>query len=140
MHAQIIDNHSVHSWRALLRQVSASPATVTRVPGFAAASAALGIFHRCGFGKMRQLDINSFWIQQAAHRKMSDYAKFLGTQNPADMLAKHSPEEPRLRHANRLAVEYMPGRPEPAPRLCSDELSNVEVIKPDKPLFPSGPA
>ena len=52
---------------------------------YADASAALGIIHRQGLGKVRHLDTNALWVQQAARAKLISYVKILGTRNPADM-------------------------------------------------------
>ena len=68
---------------------------------FADASAALGIIHRQGLGKLRHIDTNSLWLQQAARKQIIGYDKILGTVKPADMLTDQLPAEPRERHSAR---------------------------------------
>ena len=96
---------------------------------YADASAALGIIHRQGLGKLRHLDTNALWVQQAARMKLIEFLKILGTDNPADMLTKHLPEEPRSRHAARVGVQFLQGRPAIAPHVCADEANTVEKEK-----------
>ena len=80
------------------------------------------------------------WIQQAARAKWIEYLKVPGEHNPADMLTKHLAEEPRLRHATRCHLEYLPGRPAVAPQLCANEISSVEVsARPWKPVWSGFP-
>ena len=56
------------------------------------ASAALGIVHRKGLGKVRHIDTNTLWLQQAACSKRIEYVKVAGNLNPADLLTKHLAE------------------------------------------------
>ena len=99
---------------------------------YADASAALGIVHRQGLGKLRHIDTSSLWLQQAARQKTIIFEKVAGDQNPADMAIKHLGAEPRWRHAEACGIEYIEGRAEIAPKLCPDQLNIVEVkmIKP----------
>ena len=91
---------------------------------YADASAALGIVHRQGIGKLRHVDTHSLWLQQAARQKTIEYEKIAGELNPADMATKHLGAEPRWRHAGKCGVEYLQGRPAAAPRICPDELES----------------
>ena len=52
------------------------------------ASAAIGIAHRKGLGKVRHLDTQSLWIQDALLERRLQLHKVLGTSNPADMMTK----------------------------------------------------
>ena len=94
---------------------------------YADASAALGIIHRQGLGKLRHLDTSCLWVQQAARTKLIEYLKVLGDVNPADMLTKHLAEEPRSRHSATCNLSWPAGRPAIAPQVCADELGSVEV-------------
>ena len=85
---------------------------------YADASAALGIVHRKGLGKVRHIDTNTLWVQQAACSKRLEYAKVHGKINPADALTKHLTEAMREGHFKRIGMEFMEGRPEAAPKLC----------------------
>ena len=85
---------------------------------YADASAALGIVHRKGLGKVRHIDTNTLWVQQAACTKIISYLKILGTKNPSDVLTKHLPEAARDEHFDRIHLEFTEGRAEKAPELC----------------------
>ena len=85
---------------------------------YADASAALGIIHRKGLGKVRHIDTNTLWIQQAARSKRIEYIKVNGTLNPADALTKHLAEPVRAGHFQRLKMEFLSGRAGAAPELC----------------------
>ena len=85
---------------------------------YADASAALGIVHRKGLGKVRHIDTNTLWIQQAACSKRIEYLKVNGTLNPADALTKHLAEPIRMSHFARLEMEFLDGRATAAPELC----------------------
>ena len=85
---------------------------------FANASAALGIVHRKGLGKVRHIDTNTLWVQQAARTKLIQCLKVLGTVNPADALTKHLTEAMRDQHMKRIKMTFETGRPLTAPKLC----------------------
>ena len=108
--------------RSLARDFGQCPAARL----YADAGAALGIIHRQGLGKVRHLDTNCLWVQQAARAKVIAYLKVVGTANPADILTKHLPEEPRGRHASRCALEFLEGRPGIAPEVCAGDLQSLE--------------
>ena len=50
------------------------------------ARAAIGIAQRKGLGKVRRLDVQSLWIQDALRDKRLSMAKVLGTENGGDMM------------------------------------------------------
>ena len=52
-------------------------------------SAARGIIHRAGLGKLRRLETGYLWLQAAVKAKKLQVRKVLGTENPADLLMKH---------------------------------------------------
>ena len=94
---------------------------------YADASAALGIIHRQGLGKLRHIDTNSLWLQQAARQKVISFLKVPGEDNHADMLTKHLAEESRVRHVAAVYVHFLLGRPAISPALCLDSLSVLEA-------------
>ena len=51
-------------------------------------TAALGMVHRKGVGKVRHIEVQSLWIQDEVHRKMISVHKVGTRDNPADMLTK----------------------------------------------------
>ena len=53
------------------------------------ATAAIGIAQRKGLGKVRHLDCQALWIQDAVRTKRVQLEKVLGTENPADLLTKN---------------------------------------------------
>ena len=53
------------------------------------ASAAIGITQRKGLGKVRHLDTQALWIQDAVRQRRVRLEKVLGTENPADLMTKH---------------------------------------------------
>ena len=52
-------------------------------------SAALGATKRKGNGKLRHVRVGFLWIQQTFGGGELDYQKVLGTENPADLMAKN---------------------------------------------------
>ena len=85
---------------------------------YADASAALGIVHRKGLGKVRHIDTNTLWVQQAACTKSIQCKKVLGTLNPADALTEHLTEAMRDQHMKKIGITLDAGRPAAAPALC----------------------
>ena len=85
---------------------------------YAGASAALGIVHRKGLGKVRHIDTNTLWVQQAACTKRIQYEQVLVTVNPADALTKHLTEAMRDQHMKNIGITFDAGRPAAAPELC----------------------
>ena len=101
---------------------------------YADASAALGVVHRKGLGKIRHIDTNTLWVQQAAYTKKIQYLKVLGLNNPADIFTKHLPEEPRTRHSKTIGLEFLTGRAGMAPELCGKGAEkDPEPAAPQKP-------
>ena len=52
------------------------------------ASAAIGVAQRNGLGKIRHLDTQSLWLQEAVRKKRLGLLKVKGTENPADLMTK----------------------------------------------------
>ena len=86
---------------------------------YADASAALGIIQRIGLGKVRHLETNSLWIQQACRTKIIQYLKVPGEHNPADVLTKHLAEDPRKKHISFIGLQLLAGRPAAAPKVTT---------------------
>ena len=59
-------------------------------------NAAIGICQRQGLGKVRHLDTQTLWIQQAVRAGRVDLRKVHGESNPADLFTKHSLTQARL--------------------------------------------
>ena len=65
---------------------------------FSDSSAALGIAHRAGIGKVRHLRTQGLWVQEVRATNRLSYLKVLGTKNAADVLTKHVPADLLERH------------------------------------------
>ena len=67
---------------------------------YADASAALGIIQRRGIGKMRHIQTQCLWLQEAHATKRIGFEKIDGSKNPSDLMTKHlTPER----------IEYLMG-------------------------------
>ena len=99
---------------------------------YADASAALGIIHRQGLGKLRHIDTISLWLQQAARQKLIAFTKVDGTHNPADIATKHLAAELRLRHTTTCGIEYLEGRAAIAPEVSPDQINAVDAEQQQK--------
>ncbi len=79
-------------------------------------SAAIGICHRCGIGKVRHLAVAQLWVQDLVRAKACRLHKVLGTQKPADLMTKPLPRVEIDGHLERLGLSRATGRAETAPR------------------------
>ena len=73
---------------------------------WADASAALGIVGRQGLGKVRHLDTNILWVQEAALRKRLLYCKVRGEHNIADLMTKYLDHETLTKHSVALGIVF----------------------------------
>ena len=80
-------------------------------------SAAIGSCNMQGLGKLRHLDTNTLWIQQAVRTGRLDLRKVLGEENPADLLTKHLSAPDMMQHIERLGFSSEAGRSEAVPRI-----------------------
>ena len=53
------------------------------------ATAAIGMVHRLGLGRVRHLATGDLWMQQHVREGRISICKVLGTENPADAFTKH---------------------------------------------------
>ena len=84
------------------------------------ASAAIGIARRKGLGKVRHLDTQSLWIQDALRERRLFLHKVPGTENPDYMLTKPLDAKTLEGLMNRVGLVALEGRPEAAPELTKD--------------------
>ena len=68
------------------KAVSSDFGTPTDVFLHADASAAIGVAQRKGLGRIRHLDTQALWIQDAVREKRSTLLKVPGAENPADLM------------------------------------------------------
>jgi hypothetical protein len=73
---------------------------------WADASAALGIVGRQGLGKVRHLDTNVLWVQEAALRKRLLYCKVKGEHNIADLMTKYLDHDTLTKHSLALGIVF----------------------------------
>ena len=80
------------------------------------ATAAIGIARRRGLGKLRHLDVEDLWIQEAVRTNKVELAKVLGTENPADLFTKYLESPPKIEYAlKKMGLRREDGRAASAP-------------------------
>ena len=73
-------------------------------------SAARGIIHRAGLGKLRHLETGYLWLQAAVKAKRLQVRKVLGTENPAYLLTKHLSAVDMRKNLEKLNMTPEEGR------------------------------
>ena len=73
-------------------------------------SAALGIIHRKGCGKVRHIDTQLLWMQQRDVRGDMAINKVDGKENPADLMTKGLDEATTVLHLARMGFKFQSGR------------------------------
>ena len=89
---------------------------------YADASAAIGVAGREGLGRIRHLDTQSLWLQQALRKRRLGLGKVLGTENPSDLMTKHVDRKLLGEHVRSMGCEFAAGRAELGPRQWSNNL------------------
>ena len=82
---------------------------------FTDSSAACGIIHREGLGKLRHLETGYLWLQAAVKNKRLQVRNVLGTENPADLFTKHLGAAYMWKHLETLHMSGEEGRASAAP-------------------------
>ena len=72
-------------------------------------SAARGIIHRAGLGKLRHLETGYLWLQAAVKAKRLQVRKVLGAENPADLFTKHLAMADMWKHLGTLMISEEAG-------------------------------
>ena len=80
-------------------------------------SAARGIIHRAGPGKLRDLETGYLWLQAAVKAKRLQVRKVLGSENPADLFTKHLAATDMWKHLETLQISIEEGRTEAVPAI-----------------------
>ena len=91
------------------------------------ASAAIGIAERKGHGKVRHLDCQALWIQDAVRQRRIHLEKVLGTENPADLFTKHLDQKPMNKCLGKLGITLPEGRAKTAPRAQGSKAQGNDV-------------
>ena len=80
-------------------------------------SAARGIIHRAGLGKLRHLETGYSWLQAAFASKRFQAQKVKGTENPADQFATYLTSLDTWRHSETLNISPEDGRSSAVPMI-----------------------
>ena len=83
------------------------------------ASAAIGIAQRKGLGKIRHLEVQSLWIQDALRQRRLELLKVPGAENPSDLMTKHQDSGTIEKLMHKMNLGTRGGRAETAPKVNS---------------------
>ena len=75
-------------------------------------SAAVGIAHRTGNGKLRHVKVGMLWIQEKVEEEELKLNKVAGEENPADLMTKNVNEAKVIKFMDMINQEYQEGRAE----------------------------
>ena len=90
---------------------------VSNIVLYTDSSAARGIIHRAGLGKLRHLETGYLWLQAAVKAKRLQVRKVLGTENPAVLFTKHLAAADIWRHLETLRISVEEGRTTAVPAI-----------------------
>ena len=76
-------------------------------------SACKGICARTGLGKIKHLDVQLLWLQDAVRRELVEMVKIRGDRNPADLMTKHLGGQ--LIASNLARLDFQKGQPRTRP-------------------------
>ena len=82
------------------------------------ASAAVGIVHRQGVGKLRHVRVQYLWVQSKVQSGELAVGKINGKDNPADLMTKNLAIADVQRHLQTLCIEVLDDRAAIAPKLA----------------------
>ena len=88
---------------------------------FVDAMAAIEVAQRIGQSKLRHLETQSLWLQEAVRDKRIGLSNVHELVNPADLMTKHVDHAKQVRLLSLMSVEACMGRAETAP-----ETGNVD--------------
>ena len=77
-----------------------------KIDVFTDSSAARGIVHRTGCGKVKHLEARQLWIQEAVESKSVKVAQVGRAHNPSDALTHHWTATDGYRHLNSLGLAW----------------------------------
>ena len=87
------------------------------------ATAAIGIAQRKGLGKLRHLDTQALWIQDAVRQRRVCLEKVLGTENPSDLMTKHLDTKSMDTMLAEMGVTTQQGRAKATPATAATAAS-----------------
>ena len=82
-------------------------------------SAAIGISRRRGLGKIRHLAVGDLWIQKRLRNGDFQQEKVQGSENPADILTKHTEKSTMFNMLPKLNLTFEAGRADSASKVCA---------------------
>ena len=92
---------------------------------FVDSTAALGVVHRKGAGKLRHVRVGQLWVQEKQEQGELRYRKIKGTENPADALTKAMTRGEMEKYLDMLAMETRTGRAEKGLQMATWEETNL---------------
>ena len=96
------------------------------------ASAAIGVAQRKGLGKLRHLNTQALWIQDAVRERRVVLEKVAGTENPADLMTKHLDRATLDKLIEKMNLKRVEGRSAMAPQLTTTQASTSTRTPQDK--------
>ena len=90
------------------------------------ASAALGIIERRGVGRVRHLDVGTLWLQEQQLRRVVEFKKVEGLNNPEGLCTKPLSRERIDTYTKLIGYKFADGRAELAVTLNSCASQSVE--------------
>ena len=77
---------------------------------FVDSSAAIGIAHRAGNGKLRHVKVGTLWIQEKVEEEELEIQKVAGEQHPAGLITQNLNEPKVVKFMSMIRQEYKEGR------------------------------
>ena len=104
---------SALGFQSMLRDLGVSATIIL----YTDSSAARGIIHRAGLGKLRHLETGYLWLQSAVKGKKLQVRKVLGAENPADLMTKHLASAEMWNCSDRIRISPEEGRSTAVPQI-----------------------
>ena len=89
----------------------------TTVTLYSDSTAAGGMMHRAGLGKLRHLETGYLWLQSAVAKKRLQVRKIDGAENPADLFTKYLSSADMWKHMEFLQMSSEEGRSQVVPMI-----------------------
>ena len=93
------------------------------------ASAAIGVAQRKGLGKLRHLNTQALWIQDAVREQTVKLLKVPGSQNPADLMTRHLDAKSLAKMVTKMGLKEVAGRSLIAPKLAGNNVDEQETLE-----------
>ena len=100
-----------------LKSMMADLGMTVSITLFTDSSAAKGVIHRVGLGKLRHLVTGYLWLQAVVRNKLLQVRKVLGIENLADLMTTHLAAADMLKYLSTLGITPEDGRSEAVPRM-----------------------